>query len=137
MKYFIFIFIAVAFSYSPPTYADTCIDGTVRIPGYKKTRIEKSHYCYTEEGAFYSSSCKDLKTCVSNLNEVSKEDTRTFGYGTPGSRLCLALKGQSQVIEYKKADKKTWVKTSRCVFENKSFVDNEILLKSLESTFPL
>lgn len=119
--------------YQSSNAVDMCLDGTIRVPRYTKTVEEKKHYCYTPDEAIYSPSCKNPKFCISssNLNKISKKDLRTNGHGTPGSRACLFLNGQAQVIEFLKVDQKAWIKTSRCVFNDKDFIDTDLLLRFL------
>lgn len=124
--------ILIIFLFRSITYADTCIDGTIRIPNYSKTYEEKIHYCYNEKGALYTPSCNDLENCIPVKITISTDDLKTYGYGTPGSRACYALKGHAQIVEYLKADNKTWVKASRCVFKNNKFVDTGTVLKSFQ-----
>lgn len=118
MRNFLFLLL---FSIPYAAKTDTCVDGQVRIPGYKESKIEKSSYCYSDNGVFYSTTCKDFKSCWPST--LMKEDFVVKEVGTPGSHACLAHGGQAQVVEYETKNKR-WERNNRCVFADKTkFMD--------------
>lgn len=102
-----------------------CIDGKIRYLQDKKEIIQQDRYCYDSLLHSISSlkKCADQKECLINmpgpypmhLKEVQGEK------GSVGFKICEKLKGTPQFIEFWDSEK--WNKTSRCLFEDGSYMD--------------
>lgn len=95
--------------------------------GIVKSRLEM---CFKKD-FFYSKNC--LKHECINYQEIkSMQRKRQFDvgrfdnrYGTREFKICHELGGQGQVFTFFKEGR--GVKTARCLFENKSFVESSVL----------
>lgn len=102
----------------------TCLEnGKIEIPlGIKEFKTENASYCYSlDPYALISKNCHESKNCLALQNIYIAPVRDTFG--TPGSRICRKLKGESQVISFY-TNKNEKIEFDRCYFkEDKSFVD--------------
>lgn len=102
-----------------------CIDGKIKFLQDKKEIVQLERYCYDSLLHSISSlkKCADQKECLINmpgpflmhLKEVQGEK------GSVGFKICEKLKGTPQFIEFWDSEK--WNKTSRCLFEDGSYMD--------------
>lgn len=105
--------------------------GKIRFRYAGREVEESSSYCYNpKRSVFISKSCRDSNKCAAHKVDVCEPGNWVLQgkFGTPGFRLCQAVKGSPQLLEF--FDGKKWWSMDRCYFEaDQSFVDTGILLK--------
>ncbi|MFA6238407.1 MAG: hypothetical protein WC635_13825 [Bacteriovorax sp.] len=116
--YFVLIFFFALSEMAFPS----CIEGKIKIIDGKKETLTEDRYCFDELLRSISSTkkCPDDKECFINLpgpHLLKGKEAK--------KNICLMLNGVSQDIEF--WDKEKWVKTSRCLFSDGSYIDNESL----------
>lgn len=94
-----------------------CIDGKIRYFDHAKEIVMQERYCYDSLLRSLSSTkkCLDNKECLSNLPGpflIKIKDKKI---------ICEKLNGIPQLIEF--WDKESWIKTSRCIFNDGSYID--------------
>jgi len=123
----------ILFLVSLPVYAmvdAVCEKGTIRYFVETSYRNENTQICFTKEPRYkqiVSSSCV-AKDCLA-LNPL-KENVVLDKYeqqGNPAFVLCRKVGGVPQLIEYKKVGDQGWHSSSRCIFEDNSFVHTDLL----------
>ena len=102
-----------------------CIEGKIKYLDGTKEILLKEKYCYDSYLRSISSfkKCPDNKVCTINLPGpfLIKHSDIQSEKGSPGFKICQKLNGIPQFIEF--WDKQSWVKSSRCIFNDGSFVD--------------
>ncbi len=118
-----FLFLSIAFS----AEKSGCIDGKIRFLNRDKTEEIKERYCYDSVVKSISSVRKcgehQEKECLINMPgpfPMKMKDVQSEK-GSVGFKVCENLKGKPQFIEY--WDGESWIKTSRCIFEDGSYMD--------------
>ena len=111
-----------------------CIEGKIKHTFKNKDVLSKENYCYELESNMLLSSdpcpgdkvCqnKELKPIGIKMSEVSNES------GSPGFKICEKYNGIPQVIEFWATDE--WHTTSRCIFNDGSFIDNSSLAQNVD-----
>ena len=112
--------------------------GKIRYFESEKEVITKEPYCFDSEQQILmsDSKCKSkegqVKTCVaSSLDTIKMNSADVFeSDGTPGFTICFKNSGTPQLMEY--WDGKKWIKSSRCIFGDNSFVDISTLNMKVE-----
>lgn len=117
----ILFILIVFFSFGQVAFC-ACIDGKIKILNGKKEGLIEDRYCFDELLRSISSTkrCPDDKECFINLpgpHLLKGKEAK--------SSICRSLNGTPQKIEF--WDKAKWVKTSRCLFSDGSYIDNESL----------
>ena len=106
-----------------------CIEGQIKYLDGKKEVLLKEHYCFDSVLKSISSVRKCLdkdsteKECLVNMPgpyEMKLKEIQTER-GSIGFNICNKLKGTPQFIEF--WDGTSWVKTSRCIFNDGSYMD--------------
>ena len=110
------------------TFADDksgCIEGKIKYLDGAKEVLLKEKYCYDSYLRSISSfkKCPDNKECTINLPGpyLMKQSEFLTDKGSTGFKICQKLNGIPQLIEF--WDKQSWIKSSRCIFNDGSFVD--------------
>ena len=98
-----------------------CIDGKIKYLENKKEIVVHERYCYDSLLHSISSvkKCADQKECISNLPgpfPIKK---------SAATNLCEKLNGIPQFIQF--WDGESWIKTSRCIFNDGSYADTASL----------
>lgn len=120
--------------FSLPAYsAEKCEQGEVRYIHNKKSISQKLKFCVeeTNRGSFVLSDSCSGKACKLLENPAARPVDLTSYKGTvgsPGFKVCRELGGQPQIFEYKFNSAEDWTKDSRCIFSEKDFVSNDVLL---------
>jgi hypothetical protein len=102
-----------------------CIEGKIKYLDGAKEIILKENYCFDSLLRTISSfkKCSNTKECTSNLAGpflVKVKDIEGKN-GSPGFKICAKLNGIPQFLEF--WDNENWIKSSRCIFNDGSFVD--------------
>jgi hypothetical protein len=102
-----------------------CMEGKLKYLDGKKEILLNEGYCYDSLLRSISSykKCPNNKECTSNLPgpfSMKHKDVQAE-QGSPGFKICEKLNGIPQFVEF--WDKEAWIKTSRCIFNDGSFVD--------------
>ena len=102
-----------------------CIDGKIKYLDRTKEIVLQERYCYDSLLRSISSvkKCPDNKECTINLPgpfPLKLKDVQAEK-GSPGFKVCEKLNGIPQFIEY--WDGESWIKSSRCIFNDGSYMD--------------
>lgn len=108
--------------------------GRIKITYMGRTLIEKKPYCFSKtKSHFLSANCKDGSCAIlkSSVCKASQKKNFYKAVGSPGFRLCSAVGGKAELLEF--FDGKKWWTMDRCRHtKDGSFVDSGILLSLLE-----
>jgi len=110
--------------------AETCLlKGQIRYLQNQKQITEKSSYCYdSKEKTILSFSCQHKK-CNAMEFKIVYRKYENDDTGSPGFKICQRhYHAMPQIIEF--WDEKKWVKTSRCIFPDGSFIDTGRLMQN-------
>ena len=129
------ITLSILSTISPGNAFSECIDGKIKHIFHNKEIITNENYCYDlESDMLYSSDpCADGKICISkDLEPIDfKTSELNFEIGSPGFKICEKYNGTPQIIEFWAETK--WKPSSRCIFSDKSFIDNSSLAQKTNS----
>lgn len=122
---------SLAFSFEPSQL--TCeAEGKIRFQFAAREVQEASAYCFdASRSTFISKSCLDFKKCAAGQAKVCDVGDWIFqgSVGSPGFKLCQAVKGSPQILEF--YDGKKWWSMDRCFFESdQSYIDTGILIEN-------
>ena len=102
-----------------------CTEGKIKYLDRSSEIVSVESYCYDSLVRSISSmkKCSNNQECKSNLPGPFEFKLRAIQspMGSPGFKICEKLNGVPQFIEY--WDKFSWIKTSRCIFNDGSFID--------------
>ncbi len=104
----------------------TCISGKIKVTAFGDETIQREKFCFDKDFAgIYSSSCRK-NDCQAFKNPKRYYPNELYTkYGSPGFKLCRALQGTPEIIEF--YAEKEWHGTDRCTFSD-GFVDTDTLL---------
>lgn len=102
-----------------------CIDGKIKYLDRDKEILLNERYCYDSLLHSISSlrKCADNKECLVNMPgpySMKLKDVQVEK-GSVGFKVCEKLNGIPQFIEF--WDGEVWIKTSRCIFNDGSYMD--------------
>ncbi len=102
-----------------------CIKGKIRFVEGKKEIIQNEDYCYESlpRKIYSSGKCKESFKCFAQMTKpihLKKMDV-AGQVGSPGFKICEKIGGVPQIMEF--WDEEEWIKTSRCLFKDSSYVD--------------
>lgn len=108
--------------------------GQIKITYMGRTLTEEKAYCFSKTRShLLSSNCKSGACAIlkSPVCEAAKRKNLYNEVGSPGFRLCNAVGGHAELLEF--YDGKKWWTMDRCRHtKDGSFVDTGILLSLLE-----
>jgi len=111
-----------------------CIEGKIKHTFQNKEVISNENYCYELDSVMLMSSdpCADGKICQNReLGTIElKMDDSASEMGSLGFKVCEKYKGIPQIIEFWAANE--WHSSSRCIFDDKSFIDNSTLSQKVK-----
>lgn len=116
--------------------ASECGPGKIKYIFNQKEVIKDIDLCVLEEKRgiiLLSPSCKD-QSCK-EIMDPHKRPINLSKYsetlGSPGFKVCKELGGKPQILEFlfPSKYKKDWQQSSRCIFNENTFVSNNFLLK--------
>lgn len=111
-----------------------CIEGKIKHIFQNKEVITNENYCYELDSVMLmsSDSCADGKVCQNReLEEIKvKMDDSSGETGSLGFKICEKYKGTPQIMEFWAANE--WHSSSRCIFDDKSFIDNSTLAQKVK-----
>lgn len=112
---------------------ESCTKGSIRYIHNKKIKKENIVFCIDQDKRdkfIYSKNCKGLM--CDQVKEPWRKGIDLGKYpssvGSPGFKVCRELGGSPQIIEFQINDGE-WNQSSRCMFNNKTFVSNNLLIK--------
>jgi hypothetical protein len=127
----VIILICISFHILADDEFECELHGRVKYILDKNEIIESADYCIQEiTGHIISKSCYGEKSKCQALaaSGVHIERGRlTSEFGTPVFKVCRIVGGSPQIFSYFKSGK--WIEISRCLFPDKSFIDNDFLYR--------
>ena len=108
-----------------------CAPGKIKSLQFGKTKITSANLCTnSKRDVLQSQNCAQRK-CAALRPTANVEVPVAHQNGKPGFKLCWALSGVPEIIEFEFKGK--WFKLDRCVFpQDSSFVDTATLLTQLK-----
>ena len=113
---------------------ESCKKGKIKYTYKKELKEIEMQYCTDEDSRdkfIYSKNCKGLS--CEQVKDPAKRPINLGKYpsavGSPGFKVCRELGGSPQIIEYKINGKDYWEQSSRCIFNEETFVSNNLLIK--------
>lgn len=112
---------------------ENCTKGSIKYTHNKESKQENIVFCFDEDKRdkfIYSKNCKGLK--CDQVKEPWRKGIDLGKYpssvGSPGFKVCRELGGSPQIIEFQINDEE-WNQSSRCIFNDDTFVSNNLLIK--------
>lgn len=107
-----------------------CAKTNLRYIYQHQMKNESVNFCFNEQTGNLVGKCQ--KNCLAKSlikREIKKEQLFSV-FGSPYFKICEVYEGTPRIIEI--FLQKRWQKTSVCVFEDESFIDNASLLGTLD-----
>jgi len=118
--------------FSSSVSAEECGRGNISYYLNNKKISTDEKFCFDQDERskyIYSQDCTGLKCKI--LKNPEERPVSLLGYkssiGSPGFKVCRELGGTPQIVEYKLKEHQG--KIDRCIFSEKTFVSNDLLMK--------